>query len=143
MTHHSRRTTISSRIRPGFFFLASTLGLTATVAAQDKDKKEKSDPNRITAEEIATKPDVRTAEDAIRVLRPAWLRPCRPTAAGVTREKALEPVVYVDEIRDRMTTREIRAEEVVEMKLMPGSRALALYGDGHECGAIFIVRRKP
>jgi hypothetical protein len=134
---------MSRLIRLGAFLLVSALGLPSGVAAQDKDKKEKGDANRVTAAEIATKPDVRNAEEVIRMLRPAWLRPCRPTTAGVTREKALEPVVYVDEIRDRMTLREVRADEVTELKFMPGSRALALYGDGHECGAIFVVRRKP
>ena len=41
------------------------------------------------------------------------------------------------------TLKDIRVQEVMEMKFVSPSQAKTTYGDGHECGAIFVVRRKP
>ena len=133
---------------PGWKRLSSCvvalLLLASALAAQDPEKKEvKKDANRITAEEIATRPEAHNAEEVVRFLRPAWLRPCHSGGAGVTRETATQPVIYVDEVRDRMPLKDIRAQEIENMKLLSPSQARTTYGDGHECGAIFVVRRKP
>lgn len=135
---------MSRPIRHSWLLLACVLVPTA-VAAQDAEKKkeEKKDPNRVTAEEIAGRPEARNAREVIQLLRPAWFRPCRPSTGGSTRESATAPALYVDEVRDRIPLQEIPAADVTEMKFLPGNRALALYGDGHECGAIFVVRHKP
>jgi hypothetical protein len=38
---------------------------------------------------------------------------------------------------------DIPTKDVIELKLVSPSQAKTMYGDGHECGAIFVTRRKP
>jgi hypothetical protein len=130
--------------RRQFRFILALLLVPPSLAAQDQEKKEaKKDANRITADEIVTRPEAHTADEAVRFLRPAWFRPCKSGGAGVTRQMATTPVIYVDEVRDKMPLGDIPTKDVIELKLVSPSQAKTMYGDGHECGAIFVTRRKP
>lgn len=122
------------------------LGFPATAAAQ------KSDPNKITAEEIAARPDVRNAWEAIQALRPKFMRQNRTGQAGSIDTGPMGmgadgwPALYVDqaptpELRE---LRNIPSPQIVEIRYMTGRDGLARYGNGHQNGVIFVVtNRRP
>jgi hypothetical protein len=89
----------------------------------------------ITQEEIAAL-NVQTAYEAIRRLRPFWLRP------GYVGGNA--PVVYLDNIRqsDEQILHRLGAHEVVEVRYMNSSDATTRYGTGHDGGAILVFTRR-
>lgn len=136
------------RLTAGAFLLTlATLCWGPEVQAQNRD------PNKITAEDIAEKPDQRNAIELIRILRPQWLR-VRPSgnigssAPDRFSTGRAEPALYIDE--NRMSTglaelQNVKASEIREMRYMGGNHALARYGNGHEYGAIFVttIRRRP
>lgn len=117
------------------------------VGAQNRDR------NKITAEEIAEKPQLKNAFELIRSLRPQYLRVRISGDASTTQRDPYgsgktEPAVYLDDTRIPTGVDELRnimSSEIVEIRYMRGPDALARYGNGHEYGAIFIVtnRRKP
>ena len=81
--------------------LIACLGLAMLSAhpaqAQQKDKKIRKERNRITAEEIATRPGLSTAYDVIRNLRPAWLHSRGVTSTGDPMSGGIQ--VYVDGVK--------------------------------------------
>jgi hypothetical protein len=107
---------------------------------------QKGDRYKITVEDIASKPDLKDAYDAVRQLRANWLRvrasgSVGATSGGAYSSGAREPAIYVDDIRMQGGVNElknIRISEVVEMRWLSGTDALARYGNGHEYGAIFV-----
>jgi hypothetical protein len=121
--------------------------ITPDAAAQGRDR------NKITAEEIAEKPQLRNADEIIRNLRPQFLRVRISGDASTTQRDPYgsgktEPAVYLNEIRIPTGLAELRnipASEILEIRHMRGAEALARYGTGHEHGAIFITsnRRNP
>lgn len=115
-------------------------------AAQDKPK---GDPNILTAAEIAGASNINNALDAVRKLRPKFLRDANKPRSTATSGDAIGPVIYVDECKEcGMGLREIATAEIVEIKFVDPMKATALYGDDHRYGAIFVTtskgqRRKP
>ena len=92
------------------------------------------DPNVITQAQIAEL-NVSNAQDAVRRLRPNWLR-----SRGVDEE----PVVYVDAAR-RGGTRvlsTISVEMIEEIRYLSGPNATTRLGTGHRGGAILITTRR-
>ncbi|MEZ4456977.1 MAG: hypothetical protein R2882_10580 [Gemmatimonadales bacterium] len=61
----------------GLVGVGLALAIGVTPAAAQKEKKIKRDTYVITAEEIATKEDITNAEEAVKRLRPQWLRVSR------------------------------------------------------------------
>lgn len=123
------------------------LGL-VSLAAQPAHAQ-KGDRNRLTAEEIAEKDGISTALDAVKRLRPNWLRvspsgidPLNSGSRGNSFSTGKpEPAVYLDEARVHggvAALREIRVGEIAEMAFLSGSTALARYGNGHDYGAILV-----
>jgi hypothetical protein len=92
------------------------------------------DPDVITQSQIAEL-NVANAADAVRRLRPNWLR-----SRGVDEE----PVVYVDAAR-RGGTRAlatISAEMIQAIRYLSGPDATTRLGTGHRGGAILVTTRR-
>ncbi|HEX9755762.1 MAG TPA: hypothetical protein VGA42_08635 [Gemmatimonadales bacterium] len=121
--------------------------ITPDAAAQGRDR------NKITAEEIAEKPQLKNAYELIRNLRPQFLRVRISGDASITQRDPygsgkVEPAVYLDDTRIPTGVDELRniaSSEILEIRHMRGADALARYGTGHEHGAIFVItnRRRP
>jgi len=117
------------------------LQLAAGVSAAEAQKGRKSDV--ITAEEIA-KSGVNNAYDAVKSLRPAWLRtrgaistqPDSPGSGGIQ--------VYLDGVHlggiDELDN--VVAERVQEMRYLSANDATTKYGTGHTQGAIEITTKR-
>jgi hypothetical protein len=93
------------------------------------------DPNFITYDQIAPL-NVSNAADAIRRLRPNWLR----SRAGITEG----PVVYVDAARrggTRVLTT-VSVEMIEDIRYLSGPDATTRLGTGHRGGAILIRTRR-
>lgn len=187
------------------FALTGMFALTLSVpgAAQSVDPKPtdppkaaakvKLDKYRLTAEEIAARSDVITAYDAVKLLRPNFLKETRlsgkigggykigesvgpgpppsrdgssggasggsssgsgsdPTRAGGARGESgsgafennpsgkVTAVLYIDEMKQYTLDelKNVRAAEVLEIRLLTASEAGARYGTGHEGGAIML-----
>ena len=76
--------------------------------------------------------------DAVRQLRPHWLRTRGPTSLRNPGRSAI--VVYVDDVRlggvEYLET--LRAASVASMEYLDGSEASVRFGTGHEGGAILV-----
>lgn len=109
----------------------------------EKEKKIKRDPLRITAEEIATLPEVGDAYEAIQRLRPRFLQ-TRGTNRILSSDPP-QPVVYLDEVKrgqlDFLRTVPVRT--IGEIRYLRGLDATTRWGTGHEAGAIMIYTLKP
>lgn len=112
---------------------------------------QKADPNKITAEEIATKPDLRNGWEVIQSMRPKFLRPNRASGgAGNIEEGPMGmgargmPALYVDDAPtpELDELKNIRTAEIVEIRYMTGRDGLARYGNGHQNGVIFVVTNR-
>ena len=109
----------------------------ANAAAQSSAHKPRRDPNLITAEELAAKPE-QSLYDAVRALRPAWLMRGRPTALMPANEGQL--IVYVDGTRfgDIESLRQILPSAAWAVRYYSPSDAEAHFGPGHLNGAIEV-----
>jgi len=111
---------------------------------------QKTDPNKITAEEIAAKPDITNAYDAIKTLRPKFLRQNRTSQAGSIDDGPMGigangwPALYIDEAPTPQLDelRNIQVREIVEIRYMTGRDGAARYGNGHQNGVIFVVTNR-
>lgn len=112
---------------------------------------QKADPYKITAEEIAMKPDLRNGWEVIQSLRPKFLRPNRSSGgAGNIDEGTMGmgakgmPALYVDDVPtpELDELKNIRTPEIVEIRYMTGRDGLARYGNGHQNGVIFVVTNR-
>jgi len=104
---------------------------------------EKKDPNVLLAAEIAAQPNISYAADAIRQLRPKFLRYAERLRSPATGDDTKGPVLYVDECKEcgggLVELGRLKVAEIVEIKFVDPSKAMALYGDDHRNGAIFIT----
>ena len=92
----------------------------------------------LTAEELREVP-VTSVYDAIRRLRPNWLRVrSAPTAGNPVPER---PVVYVDGVRAGSVgiLRDMRREHVVRIEYLDPNDATNRYGTGHTGGALLVA----
>jgi hypothetical protein len=105
------------------------------------------DRNLITAEELAGRPELRTALDAIRALRPTWLRPVRPhgrvgqsLVEATTDTTSGLPTAYAGTARlsGPDDLQQFLAAEVVEIRYIPGLEATRLR-PSDTFGAIVLV----
>lgn len=110
---------------------------------------QKTDPNKITAEEIAAKPDIRNAYEAIQTLRPKFLRQNRSPQGNIDAgPMGLGdngwPALYIDDLPtpELPELRNIQVREIVEIRYMTGRDGLARYGNGHQNGVIFVVTNR-
>jgi hypothetical protein len=109
----------------------------AHLAAPVQEKAPPRNPDALTRFEIQARPELRSALDAVRTLRPAFLR-TRPT--GSIQNQA-PIVVYVDGVRrgGPETLAGIPAPVVGEIRYLKGNDATTRFGMGHENGAILVT----
>ena len=117
---------------------------TSTAFAQEEEKEEAPKRSRdvITADEIAERNDIQTAYDAIRRLRPAFLR-VRGSRSGQSGSDALK--FYIDNMAetDPDVLKSLPATAVLEIRRLSASEATFRYGGDHPQGAIVIKTRRP
>ena len=94
----------------------------------------------ISTEEISASKDVVTAFDIVQRLRPQFLRGRGTSPTG----GALTPVVYYDAMRlgtvDAL--RQIRAEQVKEIRFISATDATTRWGTNHESGVILVLSKQ-
>jgi len=114
--------------------------VTRSAMAQNAEKK---DPNVLLAAEIAAQPNITNAADAVRLLRPQFLRYVTRLRSPGSGDDAKGPVIYVDECKEcgggLVELSRLRPAEIVEIKFVEASKAMALYGEDHRNGAIFVT----
>ena len=110
------------------------LGLATLSARPVRAQQQKIRHRRdvITAEEIATRPELGTAYEVIRNLRPAWRS--RAGMLMVYRDGVL--IGGTDELRD------ITADQIKELRLLSGPDATTKYGTGNTNGAIEVITKR-
>ena len=114
------------------------LFLGAAACAVKSDGGSASSSDVLTAEDLRDVP-VTTVYDAIRRLRPTWLRVrSAPTTGNPVPER---PVVYVDGVRAGTVgiLRDMRREHVVRIEYLDPSDATNRFGTGHTGGALLVT----
>jgi hypothetical protein len=98
------------------------------------------DPNVISAEEIAASKE-NDLYSAIQRLRPAFLSTRGMTSLGNASQEFVQ--VYVDGSRvgDINSLRQIRPEDVKEIRHLTAAEATQAYGTGNTMGAIVVTRK--
>jgi len=96
-----------------------------------------TDPNVLTGDELR-RTDTTTLWDALRRLRPQWLR-ARANISLVDRD-AGEPVVYLHGVRhgDLSTLRQFNLDQVRRVEFLDGRDATTRFGTGHGGGVIMV-----
>lgn len=137
-------------------FAIAMAGLTifGALTAPPPAAAQKGDRTRLLPEEIATKPELKTVYDAIRALRPNFLR-VRPRGTSTDNSSSPsygtgtdrpEPSVFIDEIRyERIDDlKNLPVADLVEVKLLSESETTIRFGPGHPYGALMVTttRRK-
>lgn len=111
------------------------LVLAVSACATKVDSSAAGSRNLITAEEIQESGAL-TAYEAIRILRPRFLRPGRFNV-----KQSAYPVVYVDDLRlggiDEL--RRIRSGDVHTILYLSGPDATTRFGTGHSGGALLVT----
>lgn len=126
--------------------LAVLLGVTAA-SAEGQATRRRGDRNKLTRIELDEAGSAMvTAQDAVRLLRPQWLRPpvgdvASSNVFGGSGGGATEIILYVDGIRqpDLEVLRMIPAAKLVELRYLDQNRGVQMYGPGHEFGVIEVT----
>ena len=140
-------------VRPGWLGVMLVLGAAGPVAAQG-EKPAKGDRNRVVrAELIEAAETFSNLYDALKFLRPHFLKPSSrsrtgsedPTnsfGAGSGYISNLAPVVYLDgrKLGDLGALRDLRTRDIEEARYISPTTAAAQYGMGHEGGVIAVKR---
>lgn len=107
--------------------------------ARGVDRAPRPNADLITAEELSTLAGAGTLYDAVRTLRPAWLRRGQPTALLQQNEGAL--VVYVDGTRfgDIDSLRQLKPQGIAAIRYHSPGSAAGRFGPGHLQGAIEVL----
>lgn len=130
------------------FLVVAVLALLAGTSVEAQKRGDRNTITRVDIEEAGNA--VTNADDAVRRLRPQWLRgPMGRSASsgmdGQTGAAATEAVLYIDERRqpNLEQLRTVQAAAIEEVKFMDQNRAIQMLGPGHEAGAIMLKTRKP
>jgi hypothetical protein len=116
---------------------AGTACGSASQSAETEETAPRSSRNELVAADIMAT-NTGSVYDAIRRLRPAWLR-ARTAVGGA----AIPPVVYVDGVRsgDFSYLQSIGIEEVERVRFVNARDATTRWGTGHAGGAIEVMRK--
>ncbi|MCE9602986.1 MAG: hypothetical protein K8S21_12350 [Gemmatimonadetes bacterium] len=143
----------SPLIRLGLLALALTITAPA-VSAQQQDStpqkrasRPRGDRNKLTRVEIdEAGTGIVTARDAVRLLRPQWLRPPMGRVAGSNMGSetgaATQVIVYIDDLRQpdlESSLVTVPAAKIVEIRYLDQNRAMQQRGPGHEAGVIEVI----
>jgi hypothetical protein len=126
----------------GFALVASFPGMSF---GQERVKPN-YDRDLITREEIRERvPGAKTAWDVVQQLRPHFLRERAPISMAEGTQRS--PVqVYVNGVQSvsvpAVSLRDIRADDVIEIKYLNPSDATTRYGTGHLNGAVLVATGK-
>lgn len=98
-------------------------------------------PDVITRSEVMNT-QATNAYDAVRLLRPAFMRTRGPTS--LTRQQTDVPVVYLDDRRlgDPSYLRDIPIQLIFEIRYLSASEAQQRWGSGHPAGVILVISAK-
>ena len=111
--------------------------------AQEEEQEDKPRRSRdvITADEIAERGDLQTAWDAVKRLRPAFLR-VRGARSGTSGMDVLR--IYIDNVAEdgEDALKRISADAVWEIRRLSASDATFRYGRDHPQGAIVVTTRR-
>jgi hypothetical protein len=115
--------------------------------AEGQAARRRGDRNKLTRIELDEAGSAMvTAQDAVRLLRPQWLRPpvgdvASSNVFGGAGGGATEVVLYVDGIRqpDLEVLRMVPAGKLVELRYLDQNRGVQMYGPGHEFGVIEVT----
>ncbi len=128
-------------------FSAVVLGALVAGPIEAQKRGDRNTINRVDIEEAGNA--VTNADDAVRRLRPQWLRGpmgrmSSSGADGRMGEVATEAILYIDEKRqpnlDQLRT--VPGAQIEELKFLDQNRAIQMLGPGHEAGAIMLKTRK-
>ena len=115
----------------------AVLVLAATGCASSGGGSRGGNPNVLSTEDLQDFQEL-NADEAIRRLRPAWLR---PRGAGTSRAV---PVLYVDGMRrgslDELSA--LRVSQVESMRYLSASEATTRFGTNNLGGAILVSTRR-
>lgn len=119
--------------------LSASLLLWLVPLAGATGQRPEYDPHRITAVDIQANDGLRTALDAVRALRPQFLR-TRPSGS-VRNQQPVPIVVYVNGARRGgiAALDQIQARAVIEIYWLSGNDATTRFGTNHESGAILVT----
>ena len=126
--------------------LGALLALTVS-SAEAQATRRRGDRNKLTRIELDEAGSAMvTAQDAVRLLRPQWLRPpvgdvASSNVFGGSGGGATEIILYVDGIRqpDLEVLRMVPAAKLVELRYLDQNRGVQMYGPGHEFGVIEVT----
>jgi len=126
--------------------VALGLAACATGGAATAGSRARGSGDVLTAEEIAKRPGITNAYDAVHLLRPAFLHSRGQTslnAASTTGELEPLPAVFVDnqQFGSATSLREIPVSDVKEIRFISASDATTRWGTGYPNGVIQVVRR--
>jgi hypothetical protein len=118
------------------------LPLLAACASTGTEASETSSRNAITAAELAGVSELMTL-DAIRRLRPAWLRSRAAPTPAAFRQGGVEPALRLDGIlREGLQELEtLPVRDVLEITFLSATDATTLYGTGYVNGIIQVRTR--
>lgn len=119
----------------------------AAPSAEGQATRRRGDRNKLTRIELDEAGSAMvTAQDAVRLLRPQWLRPpvgdvASSNVFGGAGGGATEIILYVDGIRqpDLEVLRMVSAAKLVELRYLDQNRGVQMYGPGHEFGVIEVT----
>lgn len=128
------------------FTVIVTSALLAGCATTSSTPATRSNPNVITAEEIARNPST-SAYELIQRLRPSFLRTRGAVhgapSGGVNNIESVDLVVYLNETRlggsDQL--RQIPTSDIQEIRYYSAADATTKWGTGHSAGAIQVLSR--
>ena len=126
------------------------LGVLLALSAGDAEgqaARRRGDRNKLTRIELDEAGSAMvTAQDAVRLLRPQWLRPpvgdvASSNVFGGSGGGATEVILYVDGIRqpDLEVLRMVPAGKLVELRYLDQNGGVQMYGPGHEFGVIEVT----
>ena len=114
---------------------------TACATGSRSDQETRRNRNLITLEELAPLPSL-SAFEAVQRLRPAWLQSRGPMSGGAATRSY--PHVMMDGIHmgDINTLRDLRTDNVQELRFISARDATTQFGTGYMAGIIEIITRR-
>jgi hypothetical protein len=126
-------------IRRGFLLCAIALSGPACTKRTDLGEATATSSSDVLRREEIVKSSAMNAQEAIRLLRPSFLRTRGRTS--ILRPNESEPTVYLDDrqLGGLAVLRDIPANTIYEIRYLSPAQAQMRWGAGHAAGAILVV----